>query len=65
MGARVARGDLLADLVEPMSGRVTPLTSPVDGLLYARERRRFVAAGGAVARVAGREPLRAGKLLSE
>jgi hypothetical protein len=65
VGARVAAGETLADLVEPLAGQVTLLRSPVDGLLYARERRRFVAAGGAVARVAGRQALRAGRLLSE
>jgi len=64
-GATVAAGERLADLVEPMSGLVTPLLSPVDGVLYARERRRFVPAGASVFRVAGREALRTGKLLSE
>ena len=63
-GAVVAAGDHLADLVEPMTGLVTPLLSPVDGVFYARETRRFVPAGAGVLRVAGREALRQGKLLT-
>jgi predicted deacylase len=63
-GARVAAGDRVADLVEPMSGLVTPLLSPVDGVFYARETRRFVPAGGTTFRVAGRLPLRQGNLLT-
>jgi predicted deacylase len=63
-GARVSAGERLADLVEPMTGLVTPLLSPVDGVFYARETRRFVPAGAGVLRVAGREALRQGNLLT-
>ena len=54
----------VADLIEPMSGLVTPLLSPVDGVLYVQERRRFVPTGTGVLRVAGREAVRTGNLLS-
>ena len=64
VGAQVSAGEALADLVEPMTGLVTPLLSPVDGVFYARETRRFVPAGAGVLRVAGREALRQGKLLT-
>ena len=64
LGSEVQRGEHIADLVDPLSGLVTLLTSPVDGVLYARERRRLAAAGARVANIAGREPLRKGKLLS-
>jgi len=63
-GARVKAGEPLADLIEPMTGLVTPLVSPVDGVFYARETRRFVPAGAGVLRVAGREALRTGNLLT-
>ena len=63
-GATVVAGAHVADLIEPMTGLVTPLLSPVDGVLYARETRRFVPAGTSVFRVAGREALRHGKLLT-
>ena len=64
-GARVAAGERLADLVEPMTGLVTPLLSPIDGVFYASESRRFVPAGASVLRVAGRTALRQGKLLGQ
>jgi predicted deacylase len=63
-GAVVAAGAHVADLIEPMTGLVTPLLSPVDGVLYARETRRFVPANTGVLRVAGREALRKGNLLT-
>jgi uncharacterized protein len=63
-GARVSAGERLADLIEPMTGLVTPLLSPVDGVFYARETRRFVPAGAGVLRVAGRAALRQGNLLT-
>ena len=63
-GALVKAGDHLADLIEPMTGLVTPLLSPVDGVFYARETRRFVPAGAGVLRVAGRAVLRQGNLLT-
>jgi hypothetical protein len=65
LGSEVRCGEHIADLVDPLSGLVTLLTSPVDGVLYARESRRLAAAGARVANVAGREPLRKGKLLSD
>lgn len=64
-GDQVAVGDLLAEVVDPISGSVTPIMSRTDGLLYAREPRRFVVAGGGVCKVAGRQAFRSGKLLSD
>jgi len=63
-GATVLRGEPIADLVDPLGGNVTALVSPVDGVLYARERQRFATAGTRIAKIAGREPVRSGKLLS-
>jgi predicted deacylase len=65
LGATVRRGELVAEIVDPLGGTAMQLASPVDGVLYAREGRRFVAAGTRVCKVAGREPLRSGKLLSD
>jgi predicted deacylase len=64
VGARVRRGEPIADLVDPDAGTATPVPSPCDGVLYARELRRVVYAGQRIAKVAGREPVRTGELLS-
>jgi len=55
----------LVEIVDPLHGGVTTLASPTDGVFYARESRRFVPAGTKVAKVAGREAVRSGKLLSD
>jgi len=64
-GATVRRGEHIADLVDPLAGSVTRLESPADGVLYARESQRFATAGRRVAKIAGREAVRSGKLLSD
>ncbi|MDN3920176.1 succinylglutamate desuccinylase/aspartoacylase family protein [Roseateles violae] len=63
-GDMVAAGEVVAHVIDPISNALTELSAPVDGLLYARESVRFVTAGMKVARIAGTEPLRSGKLLS-
>ena len=63
-GARVVCGEPLVDLIDPIEGEVLTLTSPVDGLFFARENRRFAMAGMPLGKVAGREPRRSGSLLS-
>ena len=65
LGATLRPGDVAAEIVDPLTGHVTPLPTPVAGVLYARESRRFVAAGTRVAKVAGREAVRSGNLLSD
>ncbi len=62
-GETVQAGDVLAHVIDPISNAVTELKSPVDGLLYARDNLRFATAGMRVAKVAGKEALRSGKLL--
>lgn len=63
-GSTVQAGDHLADLIDPLSGSVTAITAPVDGLFFARDNRRFAIAGMPLGKVAGQEPRRHGKLLS-
>jgi predicted deacylase len=65
LGSVVRRGQPLAEIVDPMSGDATTIASPTDGVLYARESRRFVPAGTRIAKVAGREAVRTGRLLSD
>lgn len=64
LGHQARAGEVLAELIDPLSGQVTPLRSAVDGLLFARELQRWAQGGQSVAKVAGREALRQGKLLS-
>jgi len=65
LGATLCRGEPLVEIVNPMDGVATVLASPTDGVFYARESRRFVPAGTRIAKVAGREAVRSGKLLSD
>lgn len=62
-GTHVKTGDVLAHVIDPISAEVTELRSPVDGLFFARDVLRFATAGARVAKVAGMEALRTGKLL--
>ncbi|GMU43684.1 MAG: succinylglutamate desuccinylase/aspartoacylase family protein [Xanthomonadales bacterium] len=64
VGSELRAGDPIADVVDPLSGALSTLTAPVDGLLYAREIGRVVHAGQRVAKVAGEQARRSGPLLS-
>lgn len=65
LGDVLRRGQPIAEIVNPVDGSATVLESPADGVFYARESRRFVPAGTRVAKVAGKEALRSGNLLSD
>ena len=64
VGQWVSARQPLVDVICPTSGRSQTLASPVDGLLFARELQRWARAGQSVAKVAGQEVRRSGKLLS-
>ena len=64
-GSWLSAGEPMAELVDPVSGTVTVLSSPTEGLFYARISHRFAHAGMSLAKVAGREARRSGKLLSD
>jgi hypothetical protein len=63
-GDRIESGDLIAELVDPMAGRTTPLRAQRPGVLYARAVRRYANPGETVARIAGKIAFRTGYLLS-
>ncbi|HEY8566862.1 MAG TPA: succinylglutamate desuccinylase/aspartoacylase family protein [Beijerinckiaceae bacterium] len=63
-GARVRAGERIADLIDPATGVVTPVTSRSDGVLFARAATRFATAGRRLGKVAGTAFHRSGKLLS-
>ena len=62
-GARVGPGDLVAEIVDPLTGAVSDLRPSYAGLMFAHESVRFVAAGRSVAKIAGTEAGRSGTLL--
>jgi len=64
LGAKVAAGDALADLIDPVSGETTVLRATVDGVFFARSAHRHVIRGMNVGKVAGAKAYREGDLLS-
>jgi predicted deacylase len=63
-GARVAAGDVVADLVDVDSGEVHALRAASAGVLYARCATRWATPGKRLAKIAGTSLARTGKLLS-
>ncbi|MEJ5038819.1 M14 family metallopeptidase [Pseudomonas sp. B21-036] len=63
-GQPVQAGQLIAEVIDPLSDRVTPVHNQQAGLLYARSLRRMATAGMVIAHVAGNQPYRSGYLLS-
>ena len=63
-GDQVQAGDRIADLVNALTGEVTPLHCKSGGLLYARCGSRWAAPGKRLAKIAGTSLARTGKLLS-
>ncbi len=65
LGESIQAGEAVADVTNPISGVTTVLKATTDGILYARENRRFVHAGMGLCKIAGRVAFRSGNLLSE
>lgn len=63
-GNWIAKGDVVAEVINPLTAEVCTLTSATDGLLFARESQRYAKPGMRLAKIAGNVPLRSGKLLS-
>ena len=63
-GQYLEAGQLVAEVIDPLNDRVTPVRNTQAGLLYARSLRRMATAGMVIAHVAGREAYRSGYLLS-
>ena len=63
-GETVAAGDVIADIVDALSGEVTPLRCKSGGVLYARCASRWATGGKRLAKIAGTTLARTGKLLS-
>ncbi|MBL8701623.1 MAG: succinylglutamate desuccinylase/aspartoacylase family protein [Alphaproteobacteria bacterium] len=63
-GDAVAAGDVIADIVDPVTGTETPVACVSSGVFYARTNLRFLGAGGRLGKIAGTTLVRTGKLLS-
>jgi len=64
LGSMLKKGDIVAEIVDPLTNSITTVSTVVDGKFFARENRRFVVAGMPIGKVAGSEPYRTGMLLS-
>jgi uncharacterized protein len=65
LGETIRTGEVVLEVIEPVSGAVHPVTSRTDGLFFARESQRYARAGRSLAKVAGAVPVRSGKLSSD
>lgn len=63
-GDRVVPGDVIARVLDPISGADAPVTASTSGVLYARCAGRFAHAGKRLGKIAGTSVIRTGKLLS-
>lgn len=62
-GQTLKKGDLVAEIINPIDGVATPVVAGVDGVFYARIRDRYVTAGCEVGKIAGAVAFRTGQLL--
>ena len=63
LGQMLQRGDLVAEVIDPVAGTVLPIQAGVAGPLYARIRDRYVVSGGEIGKIAGSVAFRTGELL--
>lgn len=64
IGDRIEADEVVAEVIDPIAGLVTPVRARFPGKLYARAQRRYASPGMALAKVAGTTPFRSGNLLS-
>ncbi|MEP7100506.1 MAG: succinylglutamate desuccinylase/aspartoacylase family protein [Burkholderiales bacterium] len=65
LGELIRAGEVVFEIVEPISGAVHPVASRTEGLFFARESQRYTRAGRSLAKVAGAVAVRSGKLSSD
>lgn len=63
-GDFVKNGDLVCDVIDPLSGQNTAIHAGVSGTLFARCALRYAQCGADLAKIAGPRAYRSGKLLS-
>lgn len=65
LGEWLQPGDVVADVVDPLSGEQHPVATTIHGLLFTREAQRYTTAGRPLVKVAGAAVVRDGKLSSD
>ncbi|MBV8035390.1 M14 family metallopeptidase [Roseateles sp.] len=63
-GDWVEAGELVAEIIDPLTDARTALHASVSGRCFARSARRYATRGMRLAKIAGAKPFRSGKLLS-
>lgn len=63
VGQHMRVGDLVAEVIDPVSGTALPIRAGVAGLLYTRIRTRYTHSGGEIGKIAGSLAFRTGNLL--
>jgi predicted deacylase len=63
IGDTIRVGQLLFDIVDPLTDETTTIASKTEGVFYMRRAIRFVTAGAPLGRVTGTRPFRTGVLL--
>ena len=64
-GQVMRKGELVAEVIDPIEHSAERVVAGVDGVLYARIRDRYVTAGCEVGKIAGATPFRTGPLLGD
>ena len=62
-GQTLNKGDLVAEVINPIEGSIEQVLAGVDGLFYARIRDRYITTGGELGKIAGAQAFRIGALL--
>lgn len=62
-GQTLSKGDLVAEVINPIEGSIEQVLAGVDGLFYARIRDRYITTGGELGKIAGAQAFRIGALL--
>ncbi|MDE2416171.1 MAG: succinylglutamate desuccinylase/aspartoacylase family protein [Burkholderiales bacterium] len=63
VGQQMHVGDLVAEIINPISGQSHAVKAGVDGVFYARIHDRYITSGGELGKIAGATPFRIGELL--
>jgi predicted deacylase len=64
LGQAVHAGQVVAEIIDPLTAQSTPVCARVDGVFFAHSKTRWALRGDRIGKVAGAKAFRTGKLLS-